>query len=184
MSITPIGNEGTWSIGQQTVQRHHPSFTNTASLLGLSSTDLTSQLKSGTTLADLAKQKGVSSSDLLASVEKDLKANAPQGAQAPSDSQLQQFATNIINGTPPARRDSSARSPTRAAARPASERPPRSQTPHRCSASPARSHQPASPATWPLASEGCPRTPAGARLRPERQPAARQQHNRLRLLAH
>ena len=38
MSITPIGNEGTWSIGQQTVQRHHPSFTNTASLLGLSST--------------------------------------------------------------------------------------------------------------------------------------------------
>ena len=101
MSITPIGQDATWSIGQQTVQRHHPSFTNTASLLGLSSTDLTSQLQSGTTLADLAKQKGVSSSDLLASVEKDLKSNAPQGAQAPSDSQLQQFATNIINGTPP-----------------------------------------------------------------------------------
>jgi hypothetical protein len=53
------------------VQRHHPSFTNTASLLGLSSTDLTSQLQSGTTLAELAQRKGVSSSDLLASDEKD-----------------------------------------------------------------------------------------------------------------
>jgi len=101
MSITPIGQDATWSIGQQTVQRHHPSFTNTASLLGLSSTDLTSQLQSGTTLADLAKQKGVSSSDLLASVEKDLQSNAPQGVQAPSDSQLQQFATDFINGTGP-----------------------------------------------------------------------------------
>jgi hypothetical protein len=101
MSITPIGNEGAWGIGQQTVQRHHPSFTNTASLLGLSSTDLTSHLQPGTTLAELAQRKGVSSSDLLASVEKDRQANAPQGAAAPSDSQLQQFATNIINGTRP-----------------------------------------------------------------------------------
>ncbi len=101
MSITPIGNEGVWNVGQQAVQRHHPSVTNTASLLGLSSTNLTSQLQSGTTLTDLAKQKGVSSSDLLASVEKDLKANAPQGAPAPADSQLQQFATNIITGTRP-----------------------------------------------------------------------------------
>jgi hypothetical protein len=82
MSITPIGNQGVWNVGQQSVQRHHPSFTNTASLLGLSSTDLTSQLQSGTTLGELAQQKGVSSSDLLASVEKDLQANAPQGAQA------------------------------------------------------------------------------------------------------
>jgi len=54
MSITTIGNEGMWSVGQQTVQRHHPSFTNTASLLGLSSTDLASQLQSGTTLAQHA----------------------------------------------------------------------------------------------------------------------------------
>jgi len=101
MSITTIGNEGMWSVGQQTVQRHHPSFTNTASLLGLSSADLANQLQSGTTLAQLAQQKGVSSSDLLASVEKDLQANAPQGAPALSSTQLQQFATNIINGTRP-----------------------------------------------------------------------------------
>lgn len=101
MNITPIGNEGVWNVGQQPLQRHHPSFTNTASLLGLSSTDLTSQLQSGTTLGELAQQKGVSSSGLLASVEKDLQANAPQGAPAPADSQVQQFATDLINGTRP-----------------------------------------------------------------------------------
>ena len=106
MSITPIGSEGVWSFGQQTIQRHHPSFSNTASLLGLSTTDLTSQLQSGATLAEIAKQKGISSSDLLASVEKDLQANAPQGAPAPSDSQLQQIATNIIDGTAPTSRGS------------------------------------------------------------------------------
>ena len=165
MSITPIGQDATWSIGQQTVQRHHPSFTNTASLLGLSSTDLTSQLQSGTTLADLAKQKGVSSSDLLASVEKDLQANAPQGAQAPSDSQLQQFATNIINGTRP------------------------SEAGNRAHSNLTKTWQEIAILTQQpqLARERArhesKRAAAGALLRPGREPAARQQHHRLRLLA-
>jgi hypothetical protein len=74
-------------------------LSNTATLLGLSGTQLASSLQSGTTLSSLASQKGVSSSDLLASVESDLKANAPQGAPALSGGQLQQVATSVINSS-------------------------------------------------------------------------------------
>ena len=74
----------------------------TAKLLGISSDELGKDLQSGKTLGDLAKQKGVSSSDLLASVEKSLKASAPQGAPSLSNGQLEQVASGIINGTPPA----------------------------------------------------------------------------------
>jgi hypothetical protein len=74
-------------------------LSNTATLLGLSGSQLASSLQSGTTLSSLASQKGVSSSDLLASVESDLKANAPQGAPALSGGQLQQVATSVINSS-------------------------------------------------------------------------------------
>jgi hypothetical protein len=70
-----------------------------ATLLGLSSTQVTSALQSGTSLSTLASQQGVSSSSLLSTVESDLKANAPQGAPAVSGSQLAQIATDVINGT-------------------------------------------------------------------------------------
>jgi len=76
-----------------------PALTNTAQLLGLSTSDLTNALRGGTTLSQLGAQKGVSSNDLLASVEQDLQANAPAGAPSISSDQLQQFATNLINGT-------------------------------------------------------------------------------------
>jgi putative flippase GtrA len=52
---------------------------------------ISTDLQSGTTLAEFAQQKDVSSSDLLASVEKDLI----------SSSQLQQMASDFINGTTP-----------------------------------------------------------------------------------
>ncbi len=72
---------------------------NTAALLGLSGTQLASDLQSGATLGSLASQKGISGSDLLSSVESDLKASALQGAPAMSGGQLQQVATNVINST-------------------------------------------------------------------------------------
>ena len=87
---------------QQGSEAHGPSLQNTAQLLGLSSQQLQTDLQSGQTLSSLAQQQGVSSSSLLSSVEQDLQSNAPQGASSVSNSQLQQIATNIINGTPPA----------------------------------------------------------------------------------
>ena len=100
MNIDAISSAAQWQ-GQQSVQGNQPSLDNTAQLLGLSSSTLSTDLQSGTTLAKLAQQKGVSSKDLLASVEKDLQANAPQGAPSLSSDQIKQIATNVINGTPP-----------------------------------------------------------------------------------
>jgi hypothetical protein len=57
--------------------------------------------KSGTTLTELAQQKGVSKDDLVASIAKDLKANKPDGAPELSDAQLTDMATNIADGKPP-----------------------------------------------------------------------------------
>ncbi|MGO9972215.1 MAG: glycosyltransferase [Solirubrobacteraceae bacterium] len=62
---------------------------------------ISTDLQSGTTLAKLAQQNGVSSKDLLASVEKDLQANAPQGAPSLSSDQIKQIASDFINGTTP-----------------------------------------------------------------------------------
>ena len=96
-STTAAG--ATWQTFDSAQQPRQPALTNTAALLGLSTSDLSDALRSGTTLAQLAQQKGVSSSDLLSSVEKDLQANAPAGAPTPTSDQLQQFATDLINGT-------------------------------------------------------------------------------------
>ena len=78
------------------------------------SSDLKCDLQSGTTLAQVASKSGVSSSDLLASVENDLKADAPSSAPALSSDQLAQMATNIINGAPPSSPGSSSSSSTTA----------------------------------------------------------------------
>ena len=76
-----------------------PPMTNTAQLLGLSTSQLSQDLQSGTTLNSLASQKGVSSSALIDGITSDLQTNAPQGAPTLSSTQLTQFATNIANGT-------------------------------------------------------------------------------------
>ena len=62
---------------------------------------LTTDLQSGDSLSSLAATAGVSNSDLLSSVETDLKANAPQGTPALSDTQLASMATDFINGVGP-----------------------------------------------------------------------------------
>jgi hypothetical protein len=73
----------------------------TAELLGMTTDDLKTSLQSGSTLADLASQKGVSSTDLINSIEEGMKAAAPEGAKAPAQTQLDQMANNIANGKRP-----------------------------------------------------------------------------------
>jgi hypothetical protein len=78
-----------------------PSLDNTASLLGESSDDLTTQLKSGKTLNDIATAQGVSSTALVAALKTDITANRPADAPAVSDAQLTQMATGIAAGKGP-----------------------------------------------------------------------------------
>ena len=79
--------------------RTPPTMTNTAQLLGLSTSQLSQNLQSGSTLSSLASKQGVSSTSLINSITSDLKANAPRGASGVSSRQLTQIATNIANGT-------------------------------------------------------------------------------------
>jgi uncharacterized protein YidB (DUF937 family) len=86
------------------------------SAFGLSASQLSQDLRSGSTLSSLASQAGVSNSDLISSIEKDLAANAPQGAPALSSTQLTQMATSIATGSAPSgtpwSSDSTASSPS------------------------------------------------------------------------
>jgi hypothetical protein len=75
------------------------SLSGVADLLGMSTDDVETAQKNGTTLADLAKQKGVSESDLESALAKGLKENAP--ADAPSDIDFTQMASDIANGKRP-----------------------------------------------------------------------------------
>jgi len=67
-----------------------PSLTNTAQLLGVSQSQLSSDLQSGTTLSELAEENGVSSSELLSSVESDLTADGtgPSSSSSTASSNL------------------------------------------------------------------------------------------------
>ena len=102
MSVSAInGGNSAWYTQAQT-RPAQPEMTNTAKLFDVSSSQLDQDLQSGTTLSSLASQDGVSSSSLISAIESDLQANAPQGAEQLSSSQLQGMATNIANGTAPA----------------------------------------------------------------------------------
>ena len=101
MNVTPTSAAAAAAYGQA-APPPPPPLTNTAKLLGVSPSQLSQDMQSGTTLTSLASQAGISSSSLLSSIESDLQANAPQGAPALSSTQLTTMATNIANGTRPA----------------------------------------------------------------------------------
>ncbi|HTU28135.1 MAG TPA: LysM peptidoglycan-binding domain-containing protein [Solirubrobacteraceae bacterium] len=104
MSISAISGSTAPDYTAQTQSTHRrtpPSLDDTASLLGISTSTLNSDLQSGDTLSSLASSAGVSSSSLLSAVEQDLSSNAPSGSSSLSSSQLSQMATDLINGTPP-----------------------------------------------------------------------------------
>jgi hypothetical protein len=70
-----------------------------ADLLDMSVDDIRQAQQSGTTIADLAKQKGVSEDDLQSALAQGLNENAP--SDAPSDVDFSQMASDIINGKGP-----------------------------------------------------------------------------------
>jgi hypothetical protein len=82
-------------------QHTPPQMTEVAKLLGLSTSELASELRSGATLSDLASKKGISSTELIKTIEGELTAHKPEGAPGLSSSQLTQIATSIASGTPP-----------------------------------------------------------------------------------
>jgi hypothetical protein len=75
-----------------------PKLDGTAELLGMSSDELRTAQRSGTTLSELAESKGVSKDDLVASSAKDMEANKPEGAPELSEARLTEMATNIADG--------------------------------------------------------------------------------------
>ena len=72
-----------------------------ADLLGVSSSELQSKLAGGETLSSLASAKGVSRDDLVAAVQKGLKADAPNGVSVPSGL-AEKIADGKMPGRPPA----------------------------------------------------------------------------------
>jgi hypothetical protein len=69
-----------------------------AKALGMSTDDLLGQLKSGTTLNDIASQQGVSHDKLISAIEDGLKSAPAAGSAAPSTNQLSQMAESIASG--------------------------------------------------------------------------------------
>jgi hypothetical protein len=100
MLVSSVANASNISTVQPR-QHTPPQMTEVAKLLGLSPSELTSELQTGKTLSELASKKGVSSTDLIKTIEGELTAHKPEGAPAPSSTQLTQIAASIANGTPP-----------------------------------------------------------------------------------
>lgn len=108
MTIQSLGAAQDPSALTQTsagARRHHmpppDAFKSTASLLGVSTDDLKSQLDSGETLDSIASKKGVSSTDLLSAVKQDLTTNRPADAPPLSDDRLTAIASGIASGNGP-----------------------------------------------------------------------------------
>src|SRR4051812_18725821 len=98
MNVSSVSTAGVTLQPQDRSHRTPPEMTNTAQLLGMSADELRDAQRSGTTLADLATQKGVSKDDLVKSLASDLKANKPEGAPELSEAQMTEMATNIAEG--------------------------------------------------------------------------------------
>jgi hypothetical protein len=100
MLVSSVDNASNISTVQPR-QHTPPQMTEVAKLLGLSTSELTSELQTGKTLSELASKKGISSTELIKTIEGELTAHKPEGAPALSSTQLTQIATSIANGTPP-----------------------------------------------------------------------------------
>jgi hypothetical protein len=73
----------------------------TAHLLGLSSDQLSTALRAGATLSQLASHTGVPAHAVLRSVEHDLSIEAPGDGAALSDRQLAQIAVGVQSASQP-----------------------------------------------------------------------------------
>jgi hypothetical protein len=68
--------------------------------LGVSTDDLASARTSGQSLADFATSRGIGRDTLISAVKDSMKANAPDGVQAPSDDQLTALANRLVDRKP------------------------------------------------------------------------------------
>jgi hypothetical protein len=78
-----------------------PPMPEVAKLLGMSSSEVSGAMQSGSTLSGLASEKGASQSELVKTIETHLSAHKPEGAPELQAGQLTQMATSVANGTPP-----------------------------------------------------------------------------------
>jgi len=121
MSISSIGYTDISSLqglpgmsgGGQIPDQMKKAMDPVAKLLGMSTDDLASKLQSGTSLSDLASQKGVSNSDLVEAIKSGMQQNAPAGVSLAAD-QLTQMANAIAtqSGPPAGRMGGGASGPT------------------------------------------------------------------------
>ncbi len=94
----PDGNHGAPHMGRHGAN-HEAVHAAIAKTLGVTDAELQAAREAGKTPADIAKAKGVSRADLIASVGAALKKDAPpQGAQALTSSDLAQIAGDIVDG--------------------------------------------------------------------------------------
>jgi hypothetical protein len=116
LTISPISTNPTNSTNnvqwQSTARAHRPDMKkdmqSVADLFGISTDDLMSQLKGGKSLAEIAQSKGVSRTDLVATLEQSIKANAPTDVQTDFSSRIDDMVNRIVDrkgmpGPPPAR---------------------------------------------------------------------------------
>jgi lambda repressor-like predicted transcriptional regulator len=89
-SASPAASQGTGAVWQQVLQ-------SAGSVLGMSTGDLTTALRSGQSLAQIAQQKGVSQSELTGAVTQALNTAAQNGASLPADAST--MAQRIVNHT-------------------------------------------------------------------------------------
>ena len=87
-SAPPAAGQGPGAVWQQVLQ-------SAGSVLGMSTSDLATALKSGQSLSEIAQQKGVSQSDLTGAVTQALNTAAQNGAQLPTDASS--MAQQIVN---------------------------------------------------------------------------------------
>lgn len=75
-----------------------PAMEGVATLFGMSTDELSTQLSNGSTLFDIAEDKGVSRDDLISTMVADMKAHKPEDAPELSEAQLTEMATSIASG--------------------------------------------------------------------------------------
>jgi lambda repressor-like predicted transcriptional regulator len=94
MTISPITNQSVGSTGAPPDPKQR--LQSVADLFHMSTDDLTSELKTGKSLADIAKEKGVSRDDLVNTIKQDIQKNAPAGTTIDA-SKLDEAVNNIVD---------------------------------------------------------------------------------------
>jgi uncharacterized protein YidB (DUF937 family) len=99
MNVSSVGSTAAMRPAGAPHGGHEKTLKAVAEKLGMSTGDLRSALKSGSTMADLAKSAGVSQDNLVKTIASTLPTTGPDGAAVDPTA----MATNIANGIRPQR---------------------------------------------------------------------------------